>query len=495
MPIRPFSREQTFLFPPTLEELVPADHPARYVAAFVDGLGRAGWAELGVAPEGEARGAPGYAPAALLGAWLYGFMTGVRSSRKLEAACRDQVPYLWLTGWQRPDHNTLWRFYQAHRAGMRVLLKRTVRTAIATGLVDLAVQAVDGTRVAGSAARERTLDAEGLLALLVRTEAAIADLEAQNMGGEDPPPATLPAELARATELRDRVARALARVTAAEHQERANVTDPDATLQTRRGGGFQVGYNPQAAVAGVAAPDGDGRGGLLITAADVTADRDDHGQLLPLLDQAAQTTGAPIPEALADGGYHSAANLVACEERGQAIVMPDPQAPRPDQPYHKDRFVYDPGTDTYTCPQGRPLTFYSVDTRAAGGPPIRRYRADVVVCAACPARAACTKATATGRSITIMPEDALLRRHRAFMATDAAKDAYRRRKTLPEPAFGILKEQQAARRFLLRGLANVQAEWSLLATAFNLRTLARLWQTSTRPPLAATARPLLAAAA
>src|SRR5215217_1671518 len=197
MPIRPFSREQTFLFPPTLGELGPADHPARYVAAFVDGLGRAGWLELGVAPDGAARGAPGYAPAALLGAWLYGFMTGVRSSRKLEAACRDRVPYLWLTGWQRPDHTTLWRFYRAHRAGMRVLLKRTVRVAVASGLVDLAVQAVDGTRVAGSAARERTPDAEGLAALLGRVHTAIADLEAQNTGGDDPPPARLPAALAR----------------------------------------------------------------------------------------------------------------------------------------------------------------------------------------------------------------------------------------------------------------------------------------------------------
>jgi len=495
MPIRPFSREQTWLFPPTLNELVPADHPVRYVAAFVDELKRADWLGLGIAPDGEVRGAPGYASAALLGAWLYGFMTGVRSSRKLEGACRDQVPYLWLTGWQRPDHNTLWRFYQAHRAGMRALLKRTVRVAIATGLVDLAVQAVDGTRVAGSAARERTLDADGLVALLVRTEAAIADLEAQNAGGDDPPPPTLPADLARAAALRERVARALARVTAAEAQERANVTDPDATLQKRRGGGFQVGYNPQAMVAGVAPPDGAGPGGLLITAADVTADRDDHGQLVPLLEQATELTGAPIPQLQADGGYHSAANLAACAERGQTIVMPDPQAPRPDQPYHKDRFVYDPATDTYTCPQGQPLTFQGLDTRTAGGPPIRRYRADVAVCAACPVRAACTKATTTGRSITISPDDALLRRHRAFMATDAAKDAYRRRKTLPEPAFGILKEQQAARRFLLRGLTNVRAEWALLATAFNLRTLARLWQAATRPPLAATARLPLAAAA
>ena len=481
MPIRPFSREQTWMFPPTLDELVPADHPARYVAAFVDGLTRADWLGLGVAPAGEARGAPGYAPAALLGAWLFGFMTGVRSSRKLEGACRDHLAYLWLTGWQRPDHNTLWRFYQAHRAGMRALLKRTVRVAVATGLVDLAVQAVDGTRVAGSAARERTLDAAGLADLLGRVETAIADLEAQNTGGDDPPPARLPAELARAAALRARVLEALARVTDAGGPHRANVTDPDATLQTRRGGGFQVGYNPQAMLAGVHAPQPGASGGLLITAADVTADRDDHGQLVPLLEQAEATTGAPIPELQADGGYHSAANLAACEARGQVIVMPDPQAPRPDQPYHKDRFVHDPETDTYTCPQGQVLPFVGLDTRTAGGPPIRRYRADPTVCAACPVRAACTTAKMTGRSITISPDDARLRRHRAFMATDAARDAYRRRKTLPEPAFGILKEQQGARRFLLRGLANVRDEWSLLATAFNLRTLAGLWQAAACP--------------
>jgi transposase len=484
MPIRPFSREVTFLFPPELDELVPADHPVRYVAMFVDGLGRAGWLKLGVAPDGEVRGAPGYAPAALLGAWLYGFMTGVRSSRKLEGACRDQVPYLWLTGWQRPDHNTLWRFYQAHRTGMRALLKQTVRTAIATGLVDLAVQAVDGTRVAGSAARERTLDADGLADLLGRVETAIADLEAQNTGGDDPPPARLPAELARAEALRARVLEALARVTDEDGPQRANVTDLEATLQKRRGGGFQVGYNAQAMVAGVCAPDGAGPGGRLITAADVTADRDDHGQLVPLVDQAVEVTDAPIPELQADGGYHSAANLAACEVRGQTIVMPDPQAPRPGQPYHKDRFVCDPATDTYTCPQGQRLTFQGLDSRVAGGPPIRRYRADLAVCAACPVRAACTTATKTGRSIAISPDDARLRAHRAFMATDDARDRYRRRKTLPEPTFGILKEQQAARRFLLRGLDNVRAEWSLLATTFNLRCLARLWQAAALAPRA-----------
>ena len=87
-------------------------------------------------------------------------MTGVRSSRKLEAACRDQIPYLWLTGCQRPDHVTLWRFYHAHRDG-RKLLKRTVKTAVKMELVELAVQAVDGTKVGANAAKDRTYDVEG----------------------------------------------------------------------------------------------------------------------------------------------------------------------------------------------------------------------------------------------------------------------------------------------------------------------------------------------
>ncbi|HYU21220.1 MAG TPA: transposase, partial [Chloroflexota bacterium] len=103
MPLRPLSRDQTWLFPPTLTELIAGDHPARFVAEFVDALDRSTWSELGIAVDGDPLGTPAYDPRALLCVWLYGFMSGVRSCRKLEAACRDQLPYLWLTAWQHPD--------------------------------------------------------------------------------------------------------------------------------------------------------------------------------------------------------------------------------------------------------------------------------------------------------------------------------------------------------------------------------------------------------
>ena len=214
------------------------DHPARFAAAFVGTLDRASWSEMEIAIDGDPLGAPAYDPRAVLCVWVYGFMTGVRSSRKLEAACRDQIPYLWLTGWQHPDHNTLWKFYQAHREQMRKLFKHTVRVAVKAGLVDLAVQAVDGTKVKGNAAKERTYDQANLEKLLERTEEAIKDLEAQNQGGTDPAPARLPQQLAAAKALQEQVAAALEAVTAEDGPKQRNLTDPDAQLMKGRQGSW-----------------------------------------------------------------------------------------------------------------------------------------------------------------------------------------------------------------------------------------------------------------
>ena len=247
MPLRPMGREQMWMLPPTLDELLPLDHPARFVAEFVDALDRDAWAELGVDIEGDSMGAPGYHPRALLSVWLYGFMTGVRSCRKLEAACRDQIPYLWLTGWQHPDHNTLWRFYKGHRQAMRKLFERTVRTAVAMKLVDLAVQAVDCTKVVANASVNRSYDAEGLRRLLDRLERAITDLEAQNEAGEEAAVARLPEELAGKEVLREQVRQAMADLGSQKRHKRINLTDADARLMKGRQG-IVAGYNAQAMV-------------------------------------------------------------------------------------------------------------------------------------------------------------------------------------------------------------------------------------------------------
>lgn len=475
MPLRPVHREQSWLMPPALDDLLSQGHPARFVAAFVDGLPKVTWSEMEIDLDGDPLGAPAYHPRALLSVWLFGFMTGVRSSRKLEAACRDQIPYLWLTGCQHPDHNTLWRFYQAHRQSMRRLLKCTVRTAVEVGLLDLAVQAVDGTKVAADAAGDQTYDRAKLERLLAKTEDAICELEAQNKSDDEPSPPHLPAELRQAQVLRERIQHAMSHLAQDPRLTRVNLTDQDAQLMKGRQG-IMPGYNAQAMASPVAPSSG---GGMLITAANVVDSAADSGQLVPMLEQAEEMIGGPVPVTLADGGYHTAANLAAGERRGDLLVMPERYHPGVQGPYFKDKFGYDSATDSYICPQGQRLPFRGLRRNNGKVPgPFRVYRASRTVCRACPAYGVCTKDVRAGRALWIGPYDALLRKHRQWMTTERARGLYARRKELIEPIFGILKEQLGARRFLLRGLANVQAEFALLATAFNLRTLWRIWRTS-----------------
>jgi transposase len=476
MPVRPHARDQAWLLPPSLDETVAADHPARFVAAFVDAIDLRAWAELAIDPGGDARGAPAYHPRLLLSVWLYGFMSGVRSSRKLEAACRERLPYLWLTGGQQPDHNTLWRFYQTHREGMRGLLRRTVRTAVEADLVELALQAVDGSKIAANASRWRTGDAAMLGRLLARTDEAIADLEAQNATDETPVAPRLPRSLTQAQALRDRVRQALAQIDEADGPRRVNLTDADARL-LKAPEGYVTGYNAQA----VASPLTSGHG-QLVTAAGI-GQGNDQEQLTPMLDEAAANTGVAGATTLADSGYHAGANLAAGAARGQTLLIPDPQAQARSQPYHKDAFVYDDARDSYLCPEGQVLSFVGIH-HDRHGDTVRRYRASPAVCRACPVLDSCTRDKRRFRMLEIRVHDAVLRAHRAHMQTDAAGALYARRQVLIEPVFSVVKEQQGGRRFLLRGLRNVLAEWTLLLTAFNLRALHRAWRSGMVCPAA-----------
>ena len=476
MPQRPFSRAQTFLLPPSLEEWIAPTHPVRFVAAWLDGLTADEWTALGIEREPARQGEARYAPAALLAIWVYGFMVGIRSSRALETACRDQLPFRWLSGNQTPDHNTLWRFYQRYRPEFHHLFHHTVRLAVEAELVDWALQAVDGTKLAANAAGDRMLDAAALAALAARVDGAIAELEAST-GGERSGPPDLPAELGELAALRARITQAEARLT--EGRSKANVTDPDAHQMTARGVN-RPAYNAQAVVAPVATSTA--QGGRLIVAVDVRTRADDHDVLPELIAAATARTGQRAAITVADAGYYSGADLATCAEAGAVVVVSEPRLPRQDDPYGPTAFVHDPATDTLTCPAGQRLVRWGPDDPAKPA----RYGAPDAVCRGCPAKAACCPEQQRGRVIVRSPAAAVREQHREWMTSADAQAARRRRKGLIEGVFGTLKTRHGARQLLLRGVENVIAEWTLLATAFNLQTLAQAAQgaygaTDTRP--------------
>ncbi len=465
MPWRPLNREQAWLLPPSVEELVADDHPARMVAAFVDQLSDEEWSELGVALEGQRLGSPAYHPRALLSVWLYGFMSGLRSSRSLEQACREQLPYLYLTAGQRPDHNTLWRFYERHRTRMRRLLRLTVETAVRLELVDWALQAVDGTKIAGAAANRRTLSEPQLARLQERTEAAIAELESQQAGEPEGPP-RLGRALRDRQRLQQQVEQARAQIERTG-QRWVNLSDPEARLMRGPQGRSLTGYNAQAMAARLKPEREDGAGGTLLLAAEVTQEPGDAAQLLPMVEAADALSQARLT--VADAGYFASGAVERCQQLGVSVAVPEAK-PDEDHPYHWRRFRYEPERDRYRCPQGQVLE--RRQRRLNRRTPAKLYQAEAEACRGCPAFGVCTSAR-SGRTITISDAAEALERHRVWMRSAAAREALRRRPGLIEPVFGQIKERLAGRRFLLRGLEAVAAEWSLLAVAFNLKALAK----------------------
>jgi hypothetical protein len=311
--------------------------------------------------------------------------------------------------------------------------------------------------------------------LLQRTEARIAELESQQ-DADDPALPPLAERLRAAEALRTQVREALQRLRAEDAPARVNLTDPDAKL-LKTHGGYITGYNVQAMASPLRAADG-GTSGQIITAADMTPRVNDAHELLPMMQQAAENSGDAADVTLADAGYHSGANVGACADQGRTVVIPDQQQTWHSRPYHKEQFAYDGARDSYTCPAGQLLSFFGSQRDRNGGT-VRRYRAATGVCAACPAFGACTRDRRNGRTIRAGPYDEALRAHRAWQASDEARRLSAMRRWLIEPVFSVIKDQQAARRFLLRGAANVRAEWCWLATTFNLRALARAWQRRT----------------
>jgi hypothetical protein len=357
---------------------------------------------------------------------------------------------------------------------MRRLFKLSVKTAVKMGLVDLAIQAVDGTKVAANASRHRTYDAKGLKKLLGRTEEAIRALEKENEEGKDPAPIHLPEKLRDAERLRKEVKAAIEELEEQDKEE-TNLTDGDARLMKSRQG-FVARYNLEAVVSPLKEKGSD-KTRLFITAVDVVQEANDTSQLVPMLEQAEENTGKCADMTLADAGFHSGAALTAIEKRAQKVAMPEAQDRALKQPYHKDRFIYAANADSYQCPEGQTLNF--VKMKRVRNTMMRLYRGRPAVCRKCKAFGICTKNRHHGRELQIGEQEPALRRHREWMATEEAKQAYARRKGIIEPGFGIMKEQMGIRRFLLRGCANVLAEAAMVATAFNLRSLYSIWRART----------------
>ncbi len=475
-----------------LEEALPPDHPVHVFIDLVRAIDPASF----VIPPGP-KGEKPYHPHSLFGVLAWGYLHGVRSSRKLARLARQEATFVYLAGGGQPNYRTLARFRRDNAGAFTAVFQETVVLALRLGLAKLGHVALDGTKLKASTSkhkamsygrmRQREAQLKEEIARLVEQAEARDTAEDQEYGADSDgysvaeELAFRQARLAKIQALRERLEAEQRQEQGLpedhppviEAREQRSFADGDARLMLMKRGEYDYAYNAQAAV--------DGAGGVIVAAA-LTNIAPDVGHLPALLarvralrERAGLAAEDPTT-ASADAAYFSRDNVA---EDGDGIDLliaagrADPAAAGSKTGvYPADCFGYDAEHDVWICPADKLLVRQITTPGATGRPSKHRYLADPVDCAACPLRSRCLKPGAARRVLVAQrsrPTGAM----RFKLRQPAARRRYARRKTIVEPVFGQLKEVRGFAALSLRGLRLATGEYLLACLAHNLGKLLR----------------------
>jgi transposase len=337
---------QQILSPRIIDELLEADHPARAVWSYVEGLDLTPLYDR-IRARGRGAGRPAIDPRLLVALWLYATLSGCTSARELADLCRRHDAFRWLAGGVSVNYHTLADFRTDHPAFVEQLLKQSVEVLRQPGRIDLDRIAQDGMRVraaAGAASFHRRGTLERLLKearaeLQERRQKLAANAahpaSTRGVAAEDPPagePDLSPQEAAamrHAEERVERVEQALERMPEREakikpgekKEARVSTTDPQATVMKMADGGFRPAYNVEY---------GTTCDGQVVVGVDVVTVGSDQGQMPPMLDQIEDRFGRRPKEVLVDGGFANLEDIEEVQSGGECKVFAPVAKPRKD---------------------------------------------------------------------------------------------------------------------------------------------------------------------
>jgi len=455
-------RKQGILLPEYLDDYVAEDNPVRVIDIYVDELDLGVLGFGGVVP--EATGRPSYHPSVLLKIYVYGYLNRIQSSRRLEREAQRNIELMWLTGRLAPDFKTIADFRRDNGAAIRAACSQFIVLCRRLALFSHAVAVVDGSKFNAVNARDRNYTKGKLQRRIEQVEASIGRY-LQSLDAADRQDGEV--AQAKATRLTEKIAamkaqmqklKALQAEVAAAPDGQISLTDPDSrSMATNMRGAGVVGYNVQTAV------DTEHH---LIVAHEVTNNVVDRGLLSTMAGKAKEAMAAEAITVIADRGYFSGWEVLACEAIGASPLMPKPltSGAKADGRFGKQDFAYLPDQDVYRCPAGQLLSRHM--TIFEGGLNLHKYW-DAPSCAACPIKSHCTPSPFRRVSRWEHEDvvDAMLNR------LELAPDTMTIRRRTVEHPFGTLKSWMGATHFLTKGLDKVKTEMSLQVLAYNLRRL------------------------
>lgn len=455
--IRGVDRAQTLLLPETVEDYVAPENPVRFIDAFV---ARLDLHALGFAKAIAAyTGRPAYEPGTLLRLYLYGYLHRLRSSRQLEKECHRNLELIWLLRQLAPDFKTIADFRRDHRAAFKLVHRQFHLLCHQLKLFGGELVAIDGTKLAAVNARDRNYSQKKLEELLARADARLAEylqqLDAGDTAEGHEEKLTRPQLEEKIAALREKMEwhEELRGRLEDEEEKQLSTTDPDAR-KMHAAQGTVIGYNAQSAV--------DAKHKLIV-AEDVINEGTDVQQLANVATEAKQTLAVDQLEVVADPGYYNNADVSLCEEKGITpyIRKADTSANTARGLYAKKDFTYDKEKNVYRCPAGAELT-HRFNTHELGRS-LRYYR--TTACAKCPLKEQCTRNKS--RTITREEDEGLMEAMAARVQAQPQK--MKLRKALVEHPFGTIKRGFGYTYFLMKGLENVRAEWTLMTLCYNLK--------------------------
>ena len=424
---RTYLPEQDLLLPPTLRAWLKEDHLVYFVSDVVDQLDLSA---IHAVYENEKRGQPPYDPQLMTKLLVYGYCTGVFSSRRIQKRLQEDIPFKVLAAGNEPDFRTISDFRKIHIEALEKLFEQVLAMALECGSIHLGRVSLDGTKLKANASKHKAMSygrmnekqqqlKEEVKQLLEQAEAADQEEDRQygSQRGDE-----LPEELrrreTRLTKIKEakKVLQQRARDKAAaegqsaqkvrpEDKDQYNFTDPESRIM-KGADGIVQGYNAQAAVE----PEF-----LLIVGQSVTEAANDKQQLVPMVELIEQQSGQRPEAVLADSGYCSEQNLEHLESAEQ--------------------------------PERRMEGFIATGKQKHGEHRLPAQR---------------------GR----LPKGATkVERMKRKLQTKVGKAVYAARKCVVEPVFGQIKQARGFRQFLLRGKGKVKGEWALLCLTHNVLRL------------------------
>jgi transposase len=422
---RPYDPDQLLVLPPSLREWLPEDHLVYFMSDLVEQL------DLGAiyGSYTEERGYPPYHPVLMTKLLLYGYATGVYSSRKLARSCMEDVAFRVLCAGDAPDFRTIAAFRRRHLDSLSALFLQVLQLCRQAGLAKLGHVAIDGTKLQANASKHKAMSyarmQEEETRLKAEIEGLLAQAEAEDTAedaryGPERRGDELPEELRhresrlkkiqeakaalerQAREEAEQAGRADAEKAVPKPKAQRNFTDPESRIMLDSQKAFVQAYNAQAAV---------DHESQVIVAVEVLQAANDKGQLVPMVKQVCRNLEESPQAVSADSGYWREADVKTLEDcEIPAFVAPG-----------KIRH--------------------------------REWREQP-------------------RLSEPVPEDLPPKERMAYrLRTERGRAEYDKRKVTVEPVFGQIKGARGFRRFLLRGLEQVQAEWRLVCAVHNLLKL------------------------